>query len=72
MPETAHDVYHGVVTGQNDVRRPRKGTNMGAEAEALAMEMAAHEKLGLRVLSPDAGHHPASGRRVDDVDHSGA
>lgn len=72
MPEAAHHVYRSVVASQNNIGRPGKATNMDTEAEAPAMEQAPHEKFGLCILSPDAGHHPASGRRVDDVDHPGS
>lgn len=67
MPEASVHEYNSTPAGQNDVGFPGQVPDMKAIAEAERMQPAPDGKFRLRVLSPDTGHHPASGGGWDDV-----
>lgn len=68
MPETAMDEQHGVPLGEHHVGLSGKGS-VNSETKASRVKGLAEEDFRLRVLSPDAGHHPASYFRRNDVSH---
>lgn len=63
MPETPMYHHHGAMTGKHDVGRTREVFPVEPEAQSFAMKCTSHEKLRLRVLSPDPSHHAAANGR---------
>ena len=70
VPETAMHKNNRFPFRQDEVGFARQALVVQPEPEALCVEKAADLQFGLGVLAPDAGHHPASGRRIDDVGHA--
>lgn len=68
VPEAAMNKEHGIPLREDHVGFAGKWC-MDTETKALGVEAFAQEDFGLGVLSPDAGHHPASNLRRDDVSH---
>ena len=68
MPETAVDKQHGIPLREYQVGLSGKGC-VNSETKAFRVKGLAQEDFRLRVLSPDAGHHPASYFRRNDVSH---
>ena len=71
VPEAASDLHHGPVFREYDVRPSRKVTAVKSKPEPQAMQKAAYDDLGLRVLPPDRGHHGATSPGIDDIGQSG-
>lgn len=69
MPEAAMYENSRAVLGQHDVGTAREITPVQAKAKSRALKEAPDCELRRRVLSADAGHHPASCCAIDDVCH---
>ncbi|BAK74858.1 hypothetical protein NH8B_0009 [Pseudogulbenkiania sp. NH8B] len=69
MPEAAMDEDHGLVFRENQIGLAGEVFDMQPVAESCCMKGFAENKLGLGVLAPDAGHHPAPGCLVYYVRH---
>ncbi|CAM2160962.1 conserved hypothetical protein [Paraburkholderia tropica] len=70
VPETAVHEHGGAIARQDDVGAARQFAHVEAKAEAAAMQQAANQDFRLRVAPANAGHHPASGGGIHDVDHA--
>lgn len=66
VPEAAVDEDHGAVFGQANVRLARQ-VAVQAIAEAASVQRLADQQFRFGVLAANTGHHPAAGRRIDDV-----
>lgn len=69
VPKTTMDEYSHTVLRENNIRTTWQITSMQPEPEPLLVKQAPDQQLGLGVLSPNSGHHPAPGRRVNNVHH---
>jgi hypothetical protein len=71
MPVPKASMYKNGYTplGKHKVRAAWESRRMKREAKPPRMEFLANRKFGLRPFGPNAGHHPASRRRVYDVNH---
>lgn len=69
MPEAAMNEDYGAILRENEIGFAGQALVMKNVTEAACMQPLAHNHLRLRVFSPDAGHHPASHFRRDDVSH---
>jgi hypothetical protein len=69
MPETAPHLDDRVVTRQDDVGAAGKFSNVQPEAKPSAVQELPDGNLGLRVGSPDPGHHSTSSNSINDVNH---
>jgi hypothetical protein len=52
---------------EDEIRAARKITPMQAESKAQAMRRRTHGHFWLRVLPPDAPHHPRARLSVNDI-----
>lgn len=69
MPEAAMHEQDDPPAGQDHVRISRKILSMQAKTEAGLEKCLADDDLGFGVPCTNAGHHPASRCRVDDICH---
>ena len=69
MPEAAMDEDHSTILGEDKVGFAGQALVMKDIAKALCVQSAPDHHLGLCVLPPDAGHHPASDFRRNNVSH---
>ena len=71
MPMPEAPVYKNRYTpfGKHDVWPPWKSGRMERKSETSRMKLLANRKFWFSPSGPDAGHHPASGRHIDDVNH---
>lgn len=67
MPEAAMDEDDRTVLPEHHVRLSRKPLHVKAVSEAARMERSAHRQFGTGVPAPDAGHHPAARRLINNV-----
>ena len=67
MPEAAVYKYTGPQLGQYNVGPPRQIPAMQPVTVAVGVQKPAHKHFRLRVLSPNARHHPGSLGRLNDV-----
>lgn len=68
MPEAAVNEDHGSETRKDEVRLSRK-LPVEPIAEAHPVKRAPQRNLGKGILSPDTGHHAASGFRIYHISH---
>jgi len=69
VPEAAVHEDCCVVLLEDEVWSARHSGLVEAKPQAAAVEKAANSQFGHGVLPADAGHHPAAGRPVYNVDH---
>ena len=72
VPKTTMNKNYSPIFWKNYIRLARHVLGMKTKTKAVAMQDAANQQFRLRIFSPDAGHHPASGGLVDDISHAGA
>lgn len=58
VPEASVHLYDTVPSGKDDVRRPRKTSDVLAETEAASMKGPPEAKLGASVRAAYSRHHP--------------
>ena len=71
VPEAPVHEHSGAVLRKQQVGLPDQG-RMKSESQAGLVEVSPESELRLGVLTPDPGHHPASGFPIDDVRHGQA
>jgi hypothetical protein len=69
MPEAAMHEDDSAILRQNQVWSTVNICRMEPEAETARMQRLPQDKLGLRVLAPDPGHHPGAGLLIHDICH---
>lgn len=69
VPETTMNKHDDSTPRQNDVGMSGQVLPVQTEAETCCKEGLADDDFRLCVPPSDAGHHPASRRRVDDIGH---
>ncbi|MCS3729344.1 hypothetical protein FHR88_004401 [Bradyrhizobium betae] len=62
VPEATVDEYHGAMLGKHQVRPSRQTIVVQNITKAPCMKTSPDNQFWLRILAPDAGHHPASHR----------
>jgi hypothetical protein len=68
VPKAALDQNHRVPLRQYDIRGAGQAPVVQAESEAARVEGAPKFNLRSGMLTPDARHHPRTGRRINNVD----
>ena len=69
MPKATMHEYYRMEARENDIRFARQVADMKAKPETLTVQQAADQDFGLRVATPNAGHHPATGSSIDYISH---
>lgn len=69
MPKAPMHENHSPVLWEHQVRSTWEISVVQAVPESLGMKSASNDLFRLCVLAPNAGHHPAAGRRVNDIRH---
>ena len=69
MPETPMHKDNSLVLRENQIGFPRQLLGMKPEAKPSAMQIFSDQQFWPGVLSPNAGHHPAARRLVNDISH---
>lgn len=69
VPETTVDKHDNPSSGKHNVRSSRQIPAVKPEPEACRKQGLANDDLRLRIQPPDSGHHPASRRMIDDINH---
>jgi len=67
MPEAAAHLDCGIPGGKYKIRPSRKPAVVQTKSETHPVQAGPDQHLGFRITPPDASHHPAAGRLVDDV-----
>ena len=67
VPEAPVHEDRSTVFRQDQIRATGNLLRVQPEPEAQPVQSAADQTLRLRVAAPDTSHHPAAGRRVDDI-----
>lgn len=69
VPETPVNKHNGVVPPEDNIWSPGKTRIMQSVSEATTIQPLPDEEFRLCIATTNAGHHPAPGRRVDNVSH---
>lgn len=69
MPVAPVNKKHRTISDKDKIRRPRQIFCMEPVAQPSAMQEASDQHFRLGILAADAGHHPRSDLRRDDVCH---
>lgn len=69
VPEATVDEYHGAMLGKYKVRSSRKTIVVQNITKAPCMKASPDSQFWLRILAPDAGHHPAAYLGRYDINH---
>jgi hypothetical protein len=69
MPEAAVNEDYSPMLREHKVRFARQALVMKEIAKASRMQALPNNQFGLRILAPDACHHPASYLSRNDVSH---
>jgi hypothetical protein len=72
MPEAAVHEHGCTESWQHQIRAPRDTWGVQAVSKTLSEQESPYRKFGARILTSNAGHHPASGFPVDDISHGSA
>ena len=67
MPEAPVHEDHCPIFWQAQIRVARHVLAVNPVAKPACVKRLANHEFGLSVFAPDARHHPAAGRRIDDV-----
>lgn len=67
MPEASVNEHDGPVPRQDDVRPARQASVVKAKSQTRSVEIGADDHLGLRIATPDSGHHPRPRLPIHDV-----
>lgn len=69
MPKAAIHKHHNPMLCQNKVRFAGKSPGMDAIPVTECEQTTPDQEFGLRVLTPDTGHHPAAYGGGNNVSH---
>jgi hypothetical protein len=69
VPETAVGEDHCLMLWKYEVGLARQVPYMESKAKAAPVQAGSQDQLRLRILAPDAGHHPAAHFGRYDVSH---
>lgn len=69
MPKTAVRKQNGTMAREDKIWGARQVATVELKTKTELVQAAAQNEFGLRILAPDAGHHPTADCRRDYISH---
>jgi hypothetical protein len=69
VPKAAMNEQGGLPARKDQIRRPRKLSDVQTKTEAESVRRASHDQFGLRAFAANAAHYLGPTSRVDDICH---